>query len=209
MHRSQLPFSNPFLNKQHGMVSCGCLGFLKKHSWDLNKAPAWGSAGEHTQDILVSTPLLLWHIQQLQLVWGWSILPFLHQCFDISSGAEMPPVPSSLGNKQDNFTGAAMENKAKGILAPFVEGWAAHLSSNLYLFCWSTASTLNVASWAAAESQLSTIYIVNSLKPVLYPLRKSRQSCLLADNNIRGLAAAIADNINYLVFCQFLLDFSG
>lgn len=191
---------------------------------------AWGSSGSthgtltrhQPGDLLGSTHktsllahlcswcyLLLWHIQQLQLVWGWSILPFLHQCFDISSGAETAPVPSSLGNKQGNFTGAAMENKAKGILAPFVEGWAAHLSSSLYLFCWSTASTLNVASWAAAESQLSTIYIVNSLKPVLYPLRKSRQSCLLADNNIRGLAAAIADNINYLVFCQFLLDFSG
>lgn len=104
---------------------------------------AWGSLGSthgtltrhQPRDLLGSTHktsllahlcswchLFVSHIQQLQLVWGWSILPFLHQRFGICSGAEMAPVPSSLGNKQGNFNGAATENKAKGILAPLCGG---------------------------------------------------------------------------------------
>lgn len=59
------------------------------------------------------------------------------------------------------------------------------------------------------ESQLSSIYIANSLKPVIHPPWKSLQSCILADNNVLVFAAAIADNINYLVFCQFSLGISN
>lgn len=57
------------------------------------------------------------------------------------------------------------------------------------------------------ENQLSTVPIVNSLNFMLHPLWKSLSSCFPANNTTGVLAAAIADNINYLVFCQFLLDF--
>lgn len=57
------------------------------------------------------------------------------------------------------------------------------------------------------EPQLSMVHTVNSLNFMLYPLWKSLPSCLPAHNNTGALAAAVADNINYLVFCQFLLGF--
>lgn len=57
------------------------------------------------------------------------------------------------------------------------------------------------------QSTSCLVYIVNSLNFMLYPLWKSLPSCLPANNNTAKLAAAVADNINYLVFCQFLLDF--
>lgn len=59
------------------------------------------------------------------------------------------------------------------------------------------------------EIQLSTIYAANSLKTAILAPWKSLQSCILADNNVLVFAAAIADNINYLVFCQFSLDISN
>lgn len=180
------------------------------HSYDLNEAPAWG----HLLESRHSTLLLIRSV------------PLAHPYICSSHGAEAT-FPFSTGifwylpKWRDGSCslqpckrtwwfqwGHLQRIKPKGFWHPLGSG-EQHSFHRLYLFQWSAASTWNAASWAAAESQLSTIYIVNSLKPVLYPLRKSRQSCLLADNNIRGLAAAIADNINYLVFCQFLLDFSG
>lgn len=55
-------------------------------------------------------------------------------------------------------------------------------------FCSCSVSVKSVASWGTVKSQLSTMALVNSLKPVLYPLRKSRRSHLLADNNGKDLS---------------------
>jgi len=41
---------------------------------------------------------------------------------NICSGAELAPVPSTLGNKPEDFNGMSMENKAQGILALSMEG---------------------------------------------------------------------------------------
>lgn len=103
---------------------------------------------------------------------GWGTLPFpTNTC----SGAQLPPAPSSPGSEPQGFTGVSVGNKAQGIWA-LSRRCDEHISHQVplwrVLFTGPIASTWNIASWAAAESQLSTIYIVNSLKGVLYPLRK-------------------------------------